>query len=246
MSAQPHTAQSVKIVTADPSAIGLFGLAIVTLVASSQKLEITTGLSYCIPWAIFLGAFAQLFASIQDAKHNNTFGMTAFGAYAFFWFGMGASWLIKLGVFGAVLAEGVDPKQLGFVFAGYLVFTLFMTLGAVEANRVLLIIFILIDFLFLGLSMDAFGVAAEFFHKLAAVSEMAIGIVSLYGCGASVLNAHFGRTFLPIGAPLGIFKNSSGLPAGQGHALLSKNSDKCLLPFYADGVYPFLDSAGFC
>ncbi|MNE92125.1 hypothetical protein D3C80_1898200 [compost metagenome] len=54
--------------------------------------------------------------------------------------------------------------------------------------------------------MDAFGVAAEFFHKLAAVSEMVIAAVSLYGCGASVLNAHFGRTFLPVGAPLRIFK----------------------------------------
>lgn len=203
---QHPAAQPVKIVTADPSAIGLFGLAIVTLIASSQKLELTTGLSYVIPWAIFLGAFAQLFASIQDAKHNNTFGMTAFGAYAFFWFGMAGSWLIKLGVFGTALAEGIDPKQLGFVFLGYLIFTLFMTIGAVEANKVLLIIFALIDLLFLGLTFDSFGIAAEAFHRLAALSEMAIGIVSLYGCGASVLNAHFGRVFLPLGAPLRIFK----------------------------------------
>ncbi|KGE20288.1 acetate uptake transporter [Paenibacillus wynnii] len=206
MSAQSQSTQSVKIVTADPSAIGLLGLAIVTLVASSQKLEITSGLSFVIPWALFLGAFAQLFAAIQDAKHNNTFGMTAFGAYAFFWFSMAGSWLIKLGVFGTVLAEAVDPKQLGFAFLGYLVFTLFMTIGAVETNKVLLTIFILIDFLFLGLTFDSFGIAAEAFHKLAAISELAIGIVSLYGCGASVLNAHFGRTFLPIGAPLRIFK----------------------------------------
>jgi len=206
MSAQSQSTQSVKIVTADPSAIGLFGLAIVTLVASSQKLDITTGLSFVIPWAVFLGACAQLFAAIQDAKHNNTFGMTAFGAYAFFWFSMAGSWLIKLGVFGTVLAEAIDPKQLGFAFLGYLVFTLFMTIGAVETNKVLLTIFILIDFLFLGLTFDSFGIAAEAFHKLAACSELAIGIVSLYGCGASVLNAHFGRTFLPIGAPLRIFK----------------------------------------
>src|SRR5689334_16959959 len=130
--------QHVKIVSADPSAIGLFGLAIVTLVASSQKLGITSGLGFVIPWAIFLGAFAQLFACIQDAKHNNTFGMTAFGAYAFFWFGMAASWLIKLGVFGPELATGLDVKQLGFVFLGYLIFTLFMTIGAMETNKVLL------------------------------------------------------------------------------------------------------------
>ena len=44
---------NVKIVNADPSALGLFGLAIVTLVASSQKLGITTGSSIVIPWLFF-------------------------------------------------------------------------------------------------------------------------------------------------------------------------------------------------
>ncbi len=55
----------------------------VTLVASSQKLGLTSGVSFIIPWAIFLGASAQLYACIQDAKKNNLFGATAFGAYAF-------------------------------------------------------------------------------------------------------------------------------------------------------------------
>ncbi|MEC0091707.1 acetate uptake transporter [Paenibacillus macquariensis] len=201
-----QTNQKVQIVTADPSGIGLFGLAIVTLVASSQKLELTSGFSYIIPWAIFLGAFAQLFASVQDAKHNNTFGMTAFGAYGLFWLGVASSWLMKLGVFGPELMGDIDGKQLGFAFIGYLVFTLFMTIGAMETHKVLFTIFVLIDLLFLGLSFDAFGIAPHIFHTLAAYAEMGIAIVSLYGCGASVLNAHFGRVFLPLGKPFGIFK----------------------------------------
>jgi len=49
----------------------------VTLVASSQKLGLTEGVSNIIPWAFFLGGLAQLFAATQDAKHNNIFG--AFG-----------------------------------------------------------------------------------------------------------------------------------------------------------------------
>jgi succinate-acetate transporter protein len=203
---QNATHSNVRIVTADPSAIGLFGLAIVTIVASSQKLGMTEGLSFIIPWAIFLGAFAQLFACIQDAKHNNTFGMTAFGAYAFFWLAVASSWMIKLGVFGPELASAMDGKQLGFAFAGYLIFTLFMTIGAMETHKVLFLIFVLIDFLFLGLSFDAFGVDPEVFHTIAAYAEMGIGLLSLYGAGAAVLNAHFGRTFLPVGRPFGIFK----------------------------------------
>ncbi|MGG6311382.1 acetate uptake transporter [Paenibacillus macerans] len=201
----PHS--NVKIVTADPSAIGLFGLAIVTLVASSQKLGLTEGLSLVIPWAIFLGACAQLFAAIQDAKHNNTFGMTAFGAYAFFWLATAGSWLIKLGVFGNVLADAADGKQLGFAFAGYLIFTLFMTIGATETHKVLFFIFVLIDLLFLGLTLDAFEIVPAFFHNLAAFAEMGIALLSLYGAGAAVLNTHLGRVFLPVGQPFGIFKS---------------------------------------
>ncbi len=49
------TTHHVKMTTADPSGIGLFGLAMVTLVASSQKLGLTDGVSLVLPWAIFLG-----------------------------------------------------------------------------------------------------------------------------------------------------------------------------------------------
>ena len=63
--------QKIKIVTADPSALGLFGLAIITLVASSQKLGITSGVALVFPWAIFLGATAQLFACINDFNIKN-------------------------------------------------------------------------------------------------------------------------------------------------------------------------------
>jgi succinate-acetate transporter protein len=198
--------QNVKILNADPSALGLFGLAMVTLVASSQKLGLTNGTSFVLPWAIFLGGFAQLFACINDSKRQNTFGTTAFGAYAFFWFAVGASWMIKAGVFGQGLASGIDPKQLGFAYLGYLIFTIFMTIGAAETHKVLFSIFFLINFLFIGLSLNSFGIMPEFTHELAAYAELLISIVSFYGSAAAVLNPHFGREFLPVGKPFGIFK----------------------------------------
>jgi succinate-acetate transporter protein len=203
---QANSTQKVQITTADPSAIGLFGLAMVTLVASSAKLGWTDGVSFVIPWAIFLGGIAQLIASFGDAKHNNTFGMTAFGAFGLFWLGVGTSWLIQYGVFGKAAAEAADPKQLGIAFVGYLIFSLFMTVGAMETHKVLFIIFVLIDFLFIGLSFSSLGIAPEAMHKLAAVSEFLIAIASFYGSAASVLNTHFGKVTLPVGKPFGIFK----------------------------------------
>ena len=198
--------KEVKILVADPSALGLFGLAIVTLVASSQKLGLTSGVSLVLPWAIFLGAAAQLLAAVNDFKHDNVFGATAFAAYGFFWLGMGMSWMIQNGVFGSKLAEGADTTQLGMAFIGYLIFTIFMTIGSMETNKVLFMIFLLIDFLFLGLALDSFGIISHFSHGLAAWSELLIALLSFYGCGANVLNKHFGKTFLPMGKPFNIFK----------------------------------------
>ena len=197
--------QQIKSIVADPTPLGLFGLAMVTLVASSQKLGFTSGLSLVLPWAIFLGAFVQLIACLFDFKHNNIFGATAFGAYAFFWFGVAFSWIVKLGLLGEILSSQADSKQLGVAFVGYLIFSLFMTIGAVETNKVLLAIFILIDLLFLGLVGDVFGWFHSA-HTLAAYAELGIALLSFYGSGAILLNKHFGKPFLPIGKPLGVFK----------------------------------------
>lgn len=59
---------SVNITIAEPSPLGVFGLALITFVASSQKLGFTTGSSLLIPWALFLGCGAQLIACFMDYK----------------------------------------------------------------------------------------------------------------------------------------------------------------------------------
>lgn len=192
----------------DPSALGLFGLAMVTLVASSQKLGLTSGISYVLPWAVCLGALAQLMAGILDYKKGNVFGATAFCAYGLFWLGMALSWLINAGVFGEALRAGVDYNQMAFAFLGYLILTLFLTVGAAQTNKVLLLIFVLIDVLFLGLTVSCFvteGSIHTVFHYIAAGAELAIALASFYGSGANVLNNHFGRSLLPIGRPLNLF-----------------------------------------
>ena len=196
----------VKMVTCDPTALGLFGLAMVTLVASSQKLGFTESTSLVIPWALFLGAGAQLIACINDAKHNNIFGATAFGGYAFFWFSVAMTWMIQQGVFGEALMVSADIKQLGVAFVGYLIFSIYMTVGALETNKVLFAIFIFIDLLFIGLALSSFGIMYHQTHLLAGVSELIISLLSFYGSAANVLNNHFGKVILPIGKPFGIFK----------------------------------------
>ena len=190
------------ITVADPTPLGLFGLAMVTLVAASQKLGLTDGVSLGIPWAIFLGASAQLYASIQDAKKNNMFGATAFGGYAFFWFSVAMTWMTKAGVFGETLANTADTKQLGIAFIGYLIFTIYMTIGSLTTNKVLFLIFFFINFLFIGLSFSTLGILEGPTHQLAAYAEFIISLLSFYGSAALIINGQFGKTVLPMGAPI--------------------------------------------
>lgn len=189
----------VRIEVADPTPLGLTGLAMVTLVAASQKLGWTEGLSLLIPWAILLGGVAQLMASIYDFKHNNLFGSTAFAAYGLFWIAMGYSWMIKLGVFGEALAKAFDVRQLGVIFVGYLLFSLFMTVASLKTNKVLIAIMVLIDVLFVGLALSSFGMG-EVWHELAAWTELAISLLGFYAAAANMLNKMYGRKMLPLGS----------------------------------------------
>ena len=193
--------KNVKIEVADPTTLGLFGLAIVTLVASSQKMELTSGLSFVMVWAIFLGGVAQIIASLFDFKHNNLFGATAFSAYGLFWIGMAMSWLIKLGCFGDTLAQAADIKQLGFVFIGYMILSIVFTISGLKMSKAMFVLLLLIVILFLGLALDSFG-CGHVWHSVAAYAELAISLLTFYVLAAKYLNSFFGKNIVPVGSPI--------------------------------------------
>lgn len=190
----------VKVEVADPTTLGLFGLAIVTLVASSQKLGITEGIGYLVPWALFLGGFAQLIAAMFDFKHNNLFGATAFSAYGLFWIGMAWGWLTSAGVFGETLAQATDPHQLGFVFAGYAILSIALTASTVKMSKAMFVLMSLIVLLFVALALSSFC-GSHLWHNVAAYVELAISLVTFYVLSAKYLSGFFGRHILPVGKP---------------------------------------------
>ena len=204
MSNTPGQVQKFSEVIADPTPLGVFGLAMVTLVAASQKLGWTAGTSFVIPWAIFLGATAQFVASYWDFKHNNLFGATVLGAFGLFWYSVAMSWMIKSGVFGAALAAQADVNQLGFAFFGYFIFSVFATVVSFDTNKVLASIMVLIDVLLICLALDSWG--HHWAHGIAAWSELAISILGFYASGAIFINKFAGRSVLWVGKPLGILR----------------------------------------
>lgn len=190
----------VQIEVADPSALGLFGLSMVTLVASSQKLGLTQGVGFVLPWAIILGGLAQIIACIYDFKHNNLFGATAFGGYGLFWIAVGASWMIKAGAMGQGLASQVDGRQFGVAMLGYLIFSIILLGATLKISKTMFSIIALIIVLFISLAMDSFSMG-HIWHSIAAYTEFVISLLGFYMCGGALLNKFYGRKILPQGEP---------------------------------------------
>jgi succinate-acetate transporter protein len=204
----PNPVTETKIVLSDPTALGVFGLSMVTFVAASQKMGWTTGSAYLIPWALFLGSIAQVWASSIDFKKNNYFGAIVLGAYGLFWIGVAMHWAIGLGWLGAV-GDKADPRQLGVACIGYFIFSLFIMVAALEANKVFAAILLLINVLLPSLALSLFGINAPFFSVVAAYAELAISLLGFYCAGAVFLNSYFGRTLLPLGRPFGFIRKGS-------------------------------------
>ena len=206
----PTSVTETKIIMSDPTALGVFGLSMVTFVAASQKMGWTSGSAYLIPWALFLGSIAQVWASTIDFKKNNYFGAIVLGAYGLFWIAVAMHWAIGLGWLGAV-GDKADPRQLGVACIGYFIFSLFIMVAALEANKVFAAILLMINVLLPSLALSIFGINAPFFSALAAYSELAVSLLGFYCAGAVFLNSYFGRTLLPLGRPFGFIRKGPPL-----------------------------------
>ena len=177
-----------KIRLADPAPLGLFGLAMATLVASSEKLGLTEGVSGILPWVIFLGAFAQIIASSIEFKRENIFAATAFGAFGLFWLAVGMTWYF-----------GYSIDQFGFGVLGYLIFSIYMTYAAASINKAFLAVFVFIDLLLAALLFQIFGGGPALFSGL---MELFVAISGFYASAAVVLKNIAGFEVLPLGAPM--------------------------------------------
>lgn len=205
------TVTETKFVMSDPTALGVFGLSMVTFVAASAKMGWTTGSTYLIPWALFLGSIAQIWASSIDFKKNNYFGAIVLGAYGLFWVAVAMHWAISLGWFGAIDPLKADSKQFAFACIGYFIFSLFIMVAAFEANKVFAVILVLINILLPSLALSMLGFNPELFNMLAAWSEFGVALLGFYAAGAIFLNNFFGRTILSLGAPIGLIRKGPAL-----------------------------------
>ena len=190
----PTTPVVVKDGIANPAPLGLcaFGMTTVLLnIHNAGFYEINTMI---LAMGIFYGGLAQVIAGIIEAKKNNTFGLTAFTSYGFFWLSLvGLIVMPKLG-WGTKPAEGAMVAYLSV----WGVFTFFLFLGTLRLNRALQFVFASLTLLFALLAIgDATG--NKSITMLAGYEGIICGLSAIYAGIAGVLNEVYGRVVMPIG-----------------------------------------------
>lgn len=190
----PTTPVPVKDGIANPAPLGLCAFGMTTVLLNIHNAGFFEMNSMILAMGIFYGGLAQVIAGVIEAKKNNTFGLTAFTSYGFFWLSLvGLIVMPKLG-WATAPSEGAMCAYLGI----WGVFTLLLFFGTLKLNRALQFVFASLTILFfLLVAGDATGNTA--IKHLAGYEGIICGASAIYTGIANVLNEVYGRVVLPIG-----------------------------------------------
>ena len=180
--------------TANPAPLGLCAFGMTTVLLNFHNAGFFELNSMILAMGIFYGGLAQVIAGILEAKKNNTFGLTAFTSYGFFWLSLVG--LIVMPKLGWIAAASDQAMVAYLAIWGFFTFCLFF--GTLRLNRALQFVFGSLTILFVLLAMgDSTGNAS--IKHLAGYEGIICGFSAIYTGVANVLNEVYGRTVLPIG-----------------------------------------------
>jgi hypothetical protein len=185
---------TIKDSSANPAPLGLFGFGMTTVLLNLHNAGIFEMNSMILAMGIFYGGIAQVIAGILESKKNNTFGMTAFISYGFFWLTLvGLIVMPKLGWIPAASANGMIAY---LIMWG--IFTLLLFFGTLKISKALQFVFATLTILFFLLAAgDATGNAS--LKTFTGYEGIVCGLSAIYTGTASLLNEVYGKTVLPVG-----------------------------------------------
>jgi uncharacterized protein len=179
---------------ANPAPLGLFGFGMTTVLLNLHNAGFYEMNSMILAMGLFYGGLAQVIAGILEYRKNNTFGMTAFISYGFFWISLVA--LIFMAKWGWIAATPGSALVAYLVIWG--IFTFLLFIGTLRINKALQLVFGSLTILFFLL---AIGDAAkiESVTRLAGYEGILCGGLAIYTGIANLLNEVYGYTVLPLG-----------------------------------------------
>jgi uncharacterized protein len=194
MSAE-HSTVILKDSLANPAPLGLFGFGMTTVLLNLHNAGLYEMNSMILAMGLFYGGMAQVIAGILEFKKNNTFGMTAFISYGFFWISLVA--LIFMAKWGWIMPTP-GPALVSYLVLWGL-FTLLLFFGTLRLNRALQIVFGSLTILFFLLAIGD-ATKNESITHLAGFEGIFCGGSAIYTGIANLLNEVYGYNVLPLGA----------------------------------------------
>ncbi len=190
----PPVVTASKEGIANPAPLGLCAFGTTTVLLNLHNAGFFEMNSMILAMGIFYGGLAQVIAGIIEAKKNNTFGLTAFTSYGFFWLSLVA--LIVLPKMGWMTAPSDSGMVAYLIIWG--VFTLLLFFGTLKLSRALQFVFATLTVLFFLLALGDYSGNGMIKH-LAGYEGIVCGASAIYTGIAGLLNEMYGKTVLPVG-----------------------------------------------
>jgi len=191
----PPVVAAPKDGIANPAPLGLCAFGLTTVLLNIHNAGFFEMNSMILAMGIFYGGLAQVVAGIIEAKKNNTFGLTAFTSYGFFWLSLVA--LIVMPKLGWVTAASEKSMVAYLVMWG--LFTLLLFFGTLKLSKALRVVFATLTILFFLLALGDYTGNADIKH-FAGYEGIVCGASAIYTGVAGLLNEMYGKTVLPVGA----------------------------------------------
>src|SRR5674476_646741 len=185
---------AIKDSSANPAPLGLLAFGTTTVLLNLHNAGMYEMNSMILAMGIFYGGIAQVIAGIMEGKKNNTFGLTAFISYGFFWLTLVG--LIVIPKLGWIPAASESAMVAYLIIWGLFTFCLFF--GALRISRALQFVFASLTVLFFLLALgDATGNAS--LKTFTGYEGIVCGASAIYTGVGVLLNEMYGRIILPLG-----------------------------------------------
>jgi succinate-acetate transporter protein len=180
--------------TANPGALGLLAFGLTTIILNLHNAGFFAMGSAVFAMGIFYGGIAQVIAGIMEWKKNNTFGMTAFISYGFFWIVL--VFMLLMPALGWTAA--LDRMSLIWYLALWGLFSLVMFVITLRLSKALRLVFGLLVLLFFLLVIGN-ATGNETIIHIAGIEGVLDGLSAMFTGLAEVMNEVYKEKVINLG-----------------------------------------------
>ena len=184
----------IKDNSANPAPLGLLAFGMTTVLLNFHNSGLYELNSMILAMGIFYGGLAQIIAGAMEWKKNNTFGLTAFTSYGFFWLTLVS--LIVMPKLGWI--DKTSETGMAFYLALWGIFTLCLFIGTLRLSKALQVVFGTLTILFFLLAFS-YATSNAGIRQFAGFEGIVCGASAIYTGVAQVLNETYGKSVLPLG-----------------------------------------------